>query len=175
MWKLTGKVEDRSEPIDEGFFDKFKNDKHDQKDTRKYSNDDKTKMKELYGLILAPVTKEYKNEKELISDIESDCKTWVNKMFQSKEYKKSSADFKKMVNVKCKYVERYRAIEVFEGPQDILSSVPFCEHLAILVESKYFKWIKDVNSGDGDEGCVYFEVRRNKDKSLAPIDENAHK
>ena len=49
------------------------------------------------------------------------------------------------------------------------------ELLRYLKESKYFKWIKDVNSGDGDEGCVYFEVRRNKDKSLAPIDENAHK
>lgn len=27
MWKLTGKVEDRTEPIDEGFFNIFKNDK----------------------------------------------------------------------------------------------------------------------------------------------------
>lgn len=190
--------------LNEGFFTGFaKNNKQNQKDaTREYNSEDENKVKELYGLTASPTTKEYKNENALISDIENDCKTWINKMFQSNEYKKcvneykkneektkkeyenqnktyysewpksmeiNPTNFKKMLSVKCKYVKDYKAIEIFEGPQFIRSAVYFCDHLAILVEAKYFNWIKGVNFGDGDEGCVYFEVRTNKDGTLAPI------
>ena len=172
--------------MNESFF-KRKSKQH----ARKYDDDDIEEVVKIYRVPKpTPVNKTYNSEKNLITDIESDCKSWINKMLSSSKFEddfneiKNDTDLidewnlqthnkplnknnvKQELDIKCKYDKFENGVEgitVFDGYQELrITYSDFVLSLCKLLEFKYFDWITSVNYGDGDEGFAYFKINRDK-------------
>ena len=172
--------------MNESFF-KRKSKQH----ARKYDDDDIEEVIKIYRVPKpTPVNKTYNSEKNLITDIESDCKSWINKMLSSSKFEddfneiKNDTDLidewnlqthnkplnknnvKQELDIKCKYDKFENGVEgitVFDGYQELrITYSDFVLSLCKLLEFKYFDWITSVNYGDGDEGFAYFKINRDK-------------